>query len=243
MFANFLLTTPLCALIFVLRVATTDCSVWLTVAFTFDRYVTICCQNLRKKYCTERTATAVIGTVCVGCCSKSIPFYFTSDPRRCVSTAEYLTSSGWRAYELFDCITTPLLPICLILLFNALTVRHIIAANRVRQGLRNSSENQKDPEVENRRRSMIWLFALSANFILLWIPYVVHSMNWQAENYTYTDRYFSTPIYIVQQFGFMLQFLSTCTNTCIYALTQRKFREELKNGVKYILTCNGQLCR
>lgn len=134
------------------------------------------------------------------------------------------------------------MPVCLIVFFNAITVSHIKAANKVRRGLRNGSENQKDPEVQNRRKSMILLFALSANFILLWIPFIVSTMRWQVQNYFYTNRYLNTPTFILQQFGFMLQFLCTCTNTCIYTLSQREFRNKLMKGVKYLLTLNGQLC-
>lgn len=134
------------------------------------------------------------------------------------------------------------MPICLIVLFNVLTIRHIIAANKLRRGFRNYSENQKDPEVENRKKSMLLLFALSANFILLWIPYVISTMGWQAQNYFYTDKYLNNPTFILQQFGFMLQLLCTCTNTCIYTLSQSKFRKELMEGFTYLLTLNGQLC-
>lgn len=243
LFANFLLVPPVCSVTLVLGMVAMDCSVWYTVAFTFDRFIAICCQNLRNRYCTERTSCVVIGTVGLVSCAQSFPFYFAVDPRRCVPKAEYFTSSVWRAYESFDSIMTPLVPIFLILLFNALTVRYIIAANRIRRGLRNSSEIEKDPEVENRRKSMILLFAISANFIVLCMPYVVHSLNWQVENYTYADKYFSTPIYILQQFGSIFLLLSSCSNTCIYVLTLRKFREELKNGVSYLVTLNGLLCK
>ncbi|XP_069748562.1 probable G-protein coupled receptor 139, partial [Narcine bancroftii] len=248
-FCGFLLITPVCSVTLVLRLASTDCSVWFTVAFTFDRYVAICHQKFRKQYCTERTATMVIAAVVAGSCARCTPAYFVVEPYvmidtvpwRCVQKAEFFTSPFWKAFELIDSILTPLLPICLILLFNALTTRHIIMANRVRRSLRNNSQHQ-DPEVRNRRKSMVLLFALSANFILLWMPYVVHSMKWQVQNYFYTDKYLNTPVFIAQQFGFMLQFLSTCTNTCIYGLTQRKFREELRNGAKYLVTLNGLLC-
>ncbi|XP_062892258.1 probable G-protein coupled receptor 139 [Mobula hypostoma] len=234
LFANFLLVTPACTLVLALGVATRDCSVWMTVAFTFDRCVAICCEKLRNRYCTERTATVVVITVSAACFVMALPCYFAVDRWRCVLVVDYFTSPIWRAYEVFDSIRTPLLPISLILLFNISTIKRIMATNRVRRVLRKNSECQKDPEIANRRKSMILLFALSANFILFWMPYVVHSMNWQLENYFYTDRYFSKPPYILQQCGFMLSFLSTCTNTCIYGLTQRKFREELKNGVKYL---------
>ncbi|XP_062890854.1 probable G-protein coupled receptor 139 [Mobula hypostoma] len=247
---NFMLITPVCSVTLAMKMASMDCSVWLTVLFTFDRCIAICCYKLREKYCTERTATVVITTACVVGCLRCIPFYFVVEPYviidnvpwSCVLKKEYLTLPTWKAYELFDTIITPSLPICLILLFNALTVRHIIAANRIRRGLRSNSDNQKDAEVENRRKSMILLFALSGNFVLLWMTYVVHSVNWQVQNFLYTDKYLNTPIYIVQQVGFMSRFLSTCTNTCIYGLTQRKFREELRNGAKYLFSFNGKLC-
>lgn len=251
MFANFLLITPVCSLTLVFKIASIDCSVWFTVAFTFDRYIAICSQRIREKYCTQRTATVVIVTVGALACIRCIPVYFVVEPLviidnipwRCVQIPEFFTSLMWQIYEYFDSILTPLLPICLILLFNCLTVRSIISANRVRQALRGNSESQNDSELKNRKKSMILLFALSTNFVLLSMPYVIHSMIWQPVNYFYTDKYVSTPTYIMQQCGFILQALCTCSNTCIYGLTQRKFRQELKNGVKYLFTLNGHLCK
>ncbi|XP_069763829.1 probable G-protein coupled receptor 139 [Narcine bancroftii] len=240
LFAYFLFKSPLCSVTLVLQLVNSHCSVWFTVAFTFDRYMAICCDKLRKQYCTERTATVVIATAAAGGVAVSVPFYFAVDPRRCVTTVEYITSPAWTSYGLLFIIINPLSPIGLIAMFNTLTVRYITAANRVRRELRCSGQKQKDPEVEKRRKSMILLFAISANFILLWMPHVVHSTKWKKENYFYTDKYFSTPIYILQQFGFMLRMLSTCTNTCIYALTQRRFREQLKSGFKYLINFTNE---
>lgn len=250
LYARFLLITPICAMTLVLRLATTDCSVWLTAAFTFDRCIAICSQRVRERYCTERIASLVITIVFSGSFANCVPFYFTVDPYvvidnvpwECVGKDEYFTSIAWKAFQLFHVISTPSMPICLIVVFNVLTIRHIIAANKLRRGFRNYSENQKDPEVENRKKSMLLLFALSANFILLWIPYIISTMGWQTQNYFYTDKYLNTPTFILQQFGFMLQLLCTCTNTCIYTLSQSKFRKELMEGLTYLLTLNGQLC-
>ncbi|XP_067851799.1 probable G-protein coupled receptor 139 [Heptranchias perlo] len=243
---SFLFITPVCALRVVFFLAALDCSVWFTVAFTFDRFVAICCQKLKPRYCTEKTAAVVIVTVSVVSCFRSIPWYFLfvpsviidNIPWFCIQTPDYYTSSLWTVYEWIDSFLTPLFPFVLILVFNALTVRNIITANRIRRELRGYSngENRIDPEMENRRKSIILLFTLSANFILLWITYVAHSLNWQVINYNYTDKNLKDPVYVAQQFGFMLRLLSSCTNTCIYALTQTKFREELKNGVKYPFT-------
>ncbi|XP_067865203.1 probable G-protein coupled receptor 139 [Heterodontus francisci] len=248
---NFLFLTPVCIVNFGMYMVAIDCSVWFTVAFTFDRFVAICCQKLQSKYCIEKTATVIIATVFLVSCVRNIPFYISAEPAfiidnvpwHCVPSAASLTSSFWKAYEWIDSIITPLLPMLLILLFNALTVKHIVAANKVRRGLQSSSENQNDPEIKNRTKSMVLLFAISANFILLWITYVIHSVNWPVINFDYADKYYSNPIYVTQQVGFMLQLLCSCTNTCIYGLTQKKFREELKNGVRYLFTLNGNVCK
>ncbi|XP_067878795.1 probable G-protein coupled receptor 139 [Heterodontus francisci] len=248
---SFLSVTPVCIISFVLYIVFVDCSVWFTVAFTFDRFVAICYQKLQAKYCTERTATVAIVIVCVFSCVRTIPFYFLMEPAflidnipwHCVPRADYYTSPFWKAHEWFDRFITPFVPMLLIMFFNALTTRHILAANRVRRGLRRYSEKQNDPEVNSRRKSMILLFTISANFILLWMTYVVHAVLWPVTNVYYADKYYSNPIYITQQVGFMLLLLCSCTNTCIYGLTQRKFREELKNGMKYLFTLNGKLCQ
>ncbi|XP_059509257.1 probable G-protein coupled receptor 139 [Stegostoma tigrinum] len=60
--SSFFLITPVCSVIYALRCASMDCSVWFTVNFTFDRFVAVCCQGLRAKYCTERTAAVVLAT-------------------------------------------------------------------------------------------------------------------------------------------------------------------------------------
>ncbi|XP_069798540.1 probable G-protein coupled receptor 139 [Narcine bancroftii] len=243
-FAPYLLFTPICTLTLVLRFVAMDCSVWLTVAFTFDRYVAICGVRFRERYCTKRTATVVMVIVTIWGCMRYVPYAFAIKPLvlidnlpwRCVTKAEYSTSSFWRIYTVFISVTTPLVPIGLIVLFNALTVRHVVAANEIRRGIRKSIVKETDLEAVNRRKSMNLLYFLSANFILLWIPYVVFQSKWQTQNYFYTDRYLNNPTYILQQCAFMLQFLSTCTNTCIYTLSQRRFREELKMVVKHLFT-------
>ncbi|XP_032905439.1 V-set and immunoglobulin domain-containing protein 10-like 2 [Amblyraja radiata] len=56
--------------------AASDCSVWFTVSFTFDRFVNICCQKLKTKHCTGKMAAAVLGTVTALSCLKNISWYF-----------------------------------------------------------------------------------------------------------------------------------------------------------------------
>ncbi|XP_067827288.1 probable G-protein coupled receptor 139 [Heptranchias perlo] len=241
---SFLDITPVCSLINFLGSATVMVSVWLTIAFTFDRFVAICCEKLKTAYCTERTAAVVLGTVSALGCLESVPWYFVNEPVYvidnipwyCATKSSFRTSPAWAAFDMFHLILTPFIPFFLILLLNVLTVRRILAASRVRRGLRGRSngENHRDPEMENRKKSIILLFSISGTFILLWVTRVVFYIYVRITNTRYYYSY-SDPVYITEHTAKMLQLLSSCTNTCIYVLTQSKFREELKNAVKYPL--------
>ncbi|XP_067837595.1 probable G-protein coupled receptor 139 [Heptranchias perlo] len=241
---SFLSITPVCSLSIVLIYIARVSSVWLTVTFTFDRFVAICCQKLKTKYCTEKTAAVVIGTVCALSCLKTVPSYFIYEPLYTINNVpwfckvklEFYSSPLWAAFDWFHRILTPCLPFLLILLLNALTVRYILAANRARRRLRahSNGENQSDPEMESRRRSIILLFAISGSFILLWLLFLITFLYVRIANVSYfSGSNFGDSLFILEESGFMLQLLSSCINPFIYAGTQSKFREELKNGVKY----------
>ncbi|XP_067836155.1 probable G-protein coupled receptor 139 [Heptranchias perlo] len=239
----FLLYFPVCNIHAVLLYAATDCSVWFTVTFTFDRFVAICCQKLKTKYCTEKTAAVILGTVSVLSCLKDITWYFMytgkykldNDPWFCSVTPGVTDSQLWTAIELLHYILTPFVPFILILLLNALIVKNILVANRARRRLRghDTGENARDPEMVSRRKSIILLFVISGNFILLWAMLMMQSV-WN--RMIYVLGVFSALPRFVQETGFMLQLLSCSTNTFIYAVTQTKFRDQLKNVVNYHFT-------
>ncbi|XP_078425836.1 putative G-protein coupled receptor 139 [Cetorhinus maximus] len=235
-------TTPACKLSAVLVFATRDGSVWLTVAFTFDRFVAICCHGLKTRYCTKKTALLVIGLVSALSCIKNVPFHFTYQPLYtldgvpwfCDIIAVYYSSTAWQAYDWLDHILTPFLPFLLILLLNALTVRHILAASRARRKLR-GAESHGDQEMINRKRSIVLLFAISLSFLLLWVTYVGHFLYVRIPGEAYfTGLDFNDPDYILQETTNMLQLLSSCNNVFIYAVAQNKFREELRKVMMYL---------
>ncbi|XP_067857601.1 probable G-protein coupled receptor 139 [Heptranchias perlo] len=237
---TFLYHIPVCNIHAVLLYAATDCSVWFTVTFTFDRFVAICCQKLKTKYCTEKTADVVLATVTVLFCLKNIFWYFfytrdymlSNSPWFCGVTSGAVYSQIWAGIEFLHYILTPGVPFVLILLLNASTVRHILVASRARRRLRghSSGESPRDPEMENRRKSIILLFVISGNFILLWALFLVFVVSERMWFMGYSSVYLPP---FVREMGFILQLLSCCTNTCIYAITQTKFRKQLKNVVKY----------
>uniref|UniRef100_A0A4W3GUW7 G-protein coupled receptors family 1 profile domain-containing protein n=1 Tax=Callorhinchus milii TaxID=7868 RepID=A0A4W3GUW7_CALMI len=136
---SFLNRTPVCRANIVLFTVSTDCSVWFTVAFTFDRFVAICCQKLRKRYCCEKTAARVLGALLSVNCLKSTVIHFIFGPHYqvnnmswgCVLTPGFYSSLGWKVYMFIFYIWNPALPFLLILLCNALTVRYILVASLI----------------------------------------------------------------------------------------------------------------
>ncbi|XP_067876896.1 G-protein coupled estrogen receptor 1-like [Heterodontus francisci] len=235
---HFLWSIRMCNIHAVLLFAATDCSVWFTVTFTFDRFVAICCQKLKTKYCTEKTAAVVLGTVTVLSCLKNIFWYFMftdqywmwNAPWFCPRTFHGMFSLVWGAIEFLHYILTPGVPFVVIMLLNAFTIRHILVSRRGRRRLQTHStgDSRRDPEMESRRKSIILLLFISANFILLWALLTAFLIWWRIRVLTKS----SYLIGAVMEAGYMLQLLSCCTNTGIYAVTQTKFREQLRNVLK-----------
>ncbi|XP_067829886.1 cephalotocin receptor 2-like [Heptranchias perlo] len=236
--------TYVCRFTAFIQVFCIQLSVWFTVSFTFDRFISICCQKLKLKYCTERTATVVLTIVCALSFLMNIPVYFRYEPYSniddipwgCRTATGYYSSSAWVAYKWISTLSFPILPFPLLLLLNSLTARHILVASRSRRALksRNNGENSIDPEMKNRRTSIILLFAISGSFIVLWTPItVIHICVGVTETITFKG---SNSLYLAIRITLLLMYLSSCTNTCIYALTQRRFREEMKNMLKYPVT-------
>ncbi|XP_067870144.1 probable G-protein coupled receptor 139 [Heterodontus francisci] len=239
--------TPVCSLRVALNYASIDSSVWLTVAFTFDRFMAICCQKSKIKYCNEKMAARVIGTVCVLSCSKNTFLYFIYEPLYIINNIPWIcsiklifyTSPAWTTYDWIHHILTPCLPFIVILLLNALTVRHILITSKARRRFRAQSngENQSDPEMEKRRKSIVLLFCISGSFILLYLLLLITFLYVRIASFSYfSGSNFNESNFILDESGIMLQLLSSCINPFIYAGTQSKFRDELKNGVKYPLS-------
>uniref|UniRef100_A0A4W3HC91 G-protein coupled receptors family 1 profile domain-containing protein n=1 Tax=Callorhinchus milii TaxID=7868 RepID=A0A4W3HC91_CALMI len=241
--SSFLLYTPVCSLGLVLIMASLNASVWFTVAFTFDRCVAVSCQRLRARYCTERTANTVLLILSLLGIAEAIPWYFMFQPllvinglpMYCIERPTLSTSPTWAALRRFDRLANPLIPIVAILLLNGLTVRKMVSSNRTRRRLRGASAEYRDPEIESRRRSIALLFAITGSFVLLWSNSVVYFLGWSLQNYSYLAGGRESPRYIAQQTGFMLVLLICCTNTFIYAVTQTRFRQEIKKGVEALL--------
>uniref|UniRef100_UPI00398E5556 probable G-protein coupled receptor 139 n=1 Tax=Pristiophorus japonicus TaxID=55135 RepID=UPI00398E5556 len=240
---DFLQSMRMCNIHAGLLHAATDCSVWFTVTFTFDRFVAICCQKLKTKYCTERTAAVVLGTVTALTGLKNMfwcfmfrGYYRFSNLHWFCLRRYYLDRAVFTVLEILHFIFTPCIAFVLILLLNTLTVRHILVASKSRRRLRGPStaESPRDPEMDSRRKCIISMFVISGNFILLWALYMVHSIYLRVF-YSIGDVSVHLHRYVTV-LAAMLQLLSCCTNTGIYAVTQTKFRGQLQDAANNTFT-------
>uniref|UniRef100_A0A4W3IX40 G-protein coupled receptors family 1 profile domain-containing protein n=1 Tax=Callorhinchus milii TaxID=7868 RepID=A0A4W3IX40_CALMI len=236
---SFLMLTPVCSSRVPLLSACTDASVWLTVSFTLDRFVAICCPSLKLRFRTERSAAIIIGSVASVCLLKNIPWYFTfepgvvlgNQPYFCICKMSFYNSAAWGRLLAAHRALTPLMPVLLIFLLNSITVRHILVTGRARKRLRAGRSG---------RGSIVLLFAVSGSFVLLWLTYIIHFLFWPMVSYNANTVGAQDHLYILQEAGVMLQLLSTCTNTAIYGLTQSRFRQQIRD----VLTapCRLLLC-
>ncbi|XP_067882406.1 probable G-protein coupled receptor 139 [Heterodontus francisci] len=238
---SFLSYTPVCSVILYLCTVTFDLSVWFTVSFTFDRFVAVCFQKFKTRYCSAKTAGVVITVFCFLSFLKNILFLFAYEPQQiinkvqwgCRARVDFFSSPLGTAWVWFHSVWLVWLPFTLIVSFNCSTIGRILVANRIRRKLRgNRSENRSDSEMENRRKSIILLFTVSGCFILLWLTAAVSFVATRLTNTNYYRGDLTAPGYIATETGTCLKFLSCIQNPCIYVVTQRKFREELKNVLK-----------
>lgn len=176
------------------------------------------------------------------CVLENIPVYFLFEPLEkvgkvswfCHVKLSFYVLPIWGAFLWLETILTPFLAFMLIVMFNGMTIRHIILANGVRKKMRGSwsDKKQTDQEIENRRKSIILLLTISGSFIMLWAVSFACVISLHFTDNQLLKSGDKGAFRIAENIGYKLRFLSTCTNAFIYGASQKTFREELKNMMK-----------
>ncbi|XP_063810913.1 probable G-protein coupled receptor 139 [Pseudophryne corroboree] len=221
---------------------------WLTVAFSVDRYVIVCCMKLKLRFCKPSVTRWVIVGVYVGAFLVAMPTFWMYVPvltTRPDGSVFHICSlhrnlSSIPFLSVYDHIQTTvwiILPLISLVLTNGLTVWYITITTRTRQSLKvGSAGNQgDDPEVGRRKKSVTLLAMISLSFLGHWLPKMVVKV---IERFTYppVNRYdFYHPVNVTRMLCNMLIVFSSFSNVCIYSLTITKFRQELFRGAKLIL--------
>ncbi|KAM3931105.1 putative G-protein coupled receptor 139 [Leptodactylus fuscus] len=226
--------------------------IWLTVAFSVDRYIIVCCMKLKLRFCKPSVTRWVIISVYVCAFFVAMPTLWMYVPVRTTKpdgTLFHICSlhrnlSSIPFLSVYDHIQTTVwivFPLVSLVLTNGLTVWHISLTTKVRLGLKGSFTGKQieDPEVARRKKSVTLLAMISISFLVHWLPKMVVKV---VERFTYppVNRYdFYHPVNVVRMLCNMLIVFSSFSNLCIYSLTVTKFREELFRGAKFTI---GYLC-
>ncbi|KAM9316318.1 putative G-protein coupled receptor 139 [Gastrophryne carolinensis] len=221
---------------------------WLTVAFSFDRYIIVCCMRLRHRYCKPSVTRWVIAGVYISAFLVAMPTFWMYVPNRTTqpdgtifhicSLHKNLSSIPFlSAYDHIQTTVWIVFPLVSLVLTNSLMVWQIHITTRIRQGLKITGVEKPtdDPEVVRRKKSVTLLAIISLSYLGHWLPKMVVKI---LERFTYppVNRYnFYHPVNVVRMICNMLIVFSSFSNMCIYSLTITKFREELFSGAKYIL--------
>ncbi|XP_069771700.1 neuromedin-U receptor 2-like [Narcine bancroftii] len=230
---SFLAHTSICRLGAVIQKTSVQFSVLSTLSFTIDRCIAICWQKLKNKYCTKRIAVVITSTVFVFSLLMHIPAYFQYEAMNvvdgvklgCSTIKQYFSSPAWQTYRWLSNSFVSYVPLPLMLILNSLTARHILLVSSARRALKRRGDREvPDPEMINRRTSIILLFAISGTFIAFWTPAMIIGIF--SQFIAHFANHVGKSRYVAIRSSILLLYFSSCANTCVYALTQRRFREE-----------------
>jgi signal transduction histidine kinase len=118
-----------------------DVSIWLIVAFTFDRFIAVCFPLSKRTVCAPRRSFIVAMTIFVLSFAKNVHEFWTRGPQYDVTSGRLTRLCGYpqefyhfhsyiRPWLAFAVITA--LPFLLIFVFNCMIVHSLIRSQRMR---------------------------------------------------------------------------------------------------------------
>lgn len=204
-------------------------SIWLTLAFTVDRYIMICHPFKAEPYCTISRARKVIGLLCIAAAVFNIPKFFEYEtvmiplPMHNATKLGYdLTTFGrshvfremyhsW-FYIAFVCG----IPFVTLAFLNAFLM-HAVRLSR-RRGKEINAADRK------RNDTTVMLIGVVAVFFICQMPALVSRAIWAFEHDPKAFK--RLPLYTLNEIGNFLIVLNSAINIMPYYFFGRKFRKE-----------------
>ncbi|XP_076315577.1 thyrotropin-releasing hormone receptor-like [Tachypleus tridentatus] len=207
--------------------ACSNTSVWLTVAFTIERYVAVCHPIKGKVYCTESRARKVVITVAFVCSCLTIPTPFewtvteVTDPLTNKTTVQptfselgmnilYRNIYYWLCVSLFV-----FLPLIMLTVFNFFLIKSVHASKDQRKTMTRRRNNRNYSRQE--RKITIMLIAVVVSFMVCQLPTAVLLV--------YTT--FQPPNPMTRGLGNIFNFLmaiNSAGNFILYCLLSQQYR-------------------
>lgn len=214
-------------------------SIWLTLAFTLDRYIMICHPLHASPYCTIKRARIVVAVVSVMGAVYNIPKFFEYQSVNIVypngrSGVKYDVTSFGRS-SLFRELYHSTLYIIFVC-FVPLTSLAVMNAALMRAVQSSRAQGKKRLRLQERKRNdtTIMLIGVVVIFFMCQTPAVASHVIWAF----YSDVYLQKlPMYLLNEISNFLVTLNSAINIVPYYFFGKRFRIEFCE-----LFCISRLC-
>lgn len=230
------------------RTLTNICSntgIWLTVTFTVERFIVVCCPMKGKVWCTPARAKHTLVAVCLAATLVTLPEFFSRtaeqqlDPITNVTILmESLTEFGKQPVYLFgyqyaNQALFTFLPLMLLSIFNSLLMRALITAAKQRDLMTNSrtcyptvsarSGSGGSQPPQDQHRITLMLICVVIVFITCQLPSAVAILyaNFVRNSMTPEDRKI---VLIANNVFNLLVMINSAVNFIFYSAFSSRFR-------------------
>ena len=187
----------LCKAVNYLGYVSSDCSVWIIIAVTFERFVTVCFPLKATRICKRSRAKIIISAIIVSICALNFPIILAVELQTSEQSRANLASCrAMEGYETLVNVVWPwvdaavysIVPFILLITLNSFIIRECASALKLRRSLqsqspspsssrrgsRPSSNNcKRNPMSRNskeKKRLMMTLLAVSFTFLITALP-------------------------------------------------------------------------
>ncbi|XP_064596780.1 FMRFamide receptor-like [Liolophura sinensis] len=160
-------------------------AVWLTVAFTIERYIGVCHPMKGKIWCTVTRARWIVLHTFLICLTITFPEFFEmeiAEVRDVSANTTYYICRGTElseshsyqiGYYWFYVTFFTLLPLLLLAIFNSFLIKSVWEAIRIRRELQNSSSRRDNRTHQEQHRITIMLITVVIMFMLSQLPWTI----------------------------------------------------------------------
>jgi len=228
-----------CRMYKVLHYTAGDVSIWLLVAFTFDRFIAVCFPLRKQRVCRWRRAVVASTVIVLLSLAKNFHEFWTRGPEYTTSGQFRRICGSQRQYRIFLNYVRPwivlllvmAIPFVLILVFNCLIVRGLLRAQRVRDraisipscSTASEATGKKAAASSNLRQTSFMCLGISFAFLVCVAPSIVLLIG-----KPYWKHHTNEPYKHAKAVSNFLVFVNHCVNFFLYCVTGQRFRDELR---------------
>ena len=215
-----------------------DVSVWLLVAFTFDRFIAVCFPLRKNRVCKWKRAAVASGIILVLALAKNFHEFWTRGPeyidgkfnRVCGTQEQYAFFLDY-VRPWIALLLVMVIPFILIFFFNCMIVYSLIKAQRMRSKAAaipactaaSGTGNKPAKSSASFRQTTLMCLSISFAFLICVSPSIVLLIGKPYWKYRTNVAYENA-----KAISNMLAFVNHCINFFLYCVSGRRFRQELK---------------